>query len=164
MAHRYILGTEVSDAAEYRVILSTVTLDDEAHSTWLALVRVLGGAFPTSLVRVELLELAATHVFYLESGDINSVDFEDFNTLADILMQGSGMEEKEEGASVYGEVMILLSEIFEGYMKMMLHIRKRFKINRESIQHIEVQRLTNVVTNNDSYTDDGSSSFVLIMT
>lgn len=164
MAHRYIQGAEVHDAAEYRVIVSTATLDYEAHQTWLALSHVLGGAIPTGLVKVELLELAATHVFYLGTVPFDSVDFDDFNTLADILMQGSGMEEKEEGASVYGEVMMHLATLFEGYMRMMLHIRKRFKINRESIQGITVNRLANVVTNDDTYTDDGSSSFVLIMT
>jgi len=164
MIHRYIQGAEVSEAAEYRVIVSTATLDLEAHDTWLALSRVLDGAIPTGMVKIELLELAAIHVFYLGTGSFNSVDFEDFNNLTDILMQGSGMEEKEEGLAVYGDVMMLLSTIFEGYMRLMLHIRKRFKINRDSVQNVTVQRLANVVTNDDTYTDDGSSSFVLIMT
>jgi len=104
MIHRYIQGAEVSEAAEYRVIVSTATLDLEAHDTWLALSRVLDGAIPTGMVKIELLELAAMHVFYLGTGSFNSVDFEDFNNLTDILMQGSGMEEKEEGLAVYGDV------------------------------------------------------------
>jgi len=164
MAHRFIQGAEVHDAAEYRIIVSTATLDREAHETWLGLSHVLGGAIPTGLVKVELLELAAVHVFYLETSSSEAVDFDDFNTLADILMQGSGMEEKEEGASVYGEVMIHLATLFEGYMRLMLHIRKRFKVNRETVSGVAVKRLTNVVTDDDCYVDDGSSSFVIILT
>lgn len=164
MGHKYIQGAEVSAAAEYRIILSTATLDKEAHEVWLSLSRALGGAIPTGMVRVELLLLAATHVFYLETGSYESVDFEDFDTLTDMLMQGAGLDEKEEFPSVYGEVMALLGSLFEGYMRLMLHVRKRFKVNRESVGHIDVQRLTNLVTNNDDYNDDGTSSYVLTMT
>lgn len=162
MKHKYVQGVEASNAADYRVIISTASIDNEAHDHWLKLSSILGGSIPTCMVRVELLELAAMYVFYLDVLNIDNIDYGDFESLADMLVQGAGLDEKEEGFIIRDEAVMLLGHIFAGYMRLMLHIRKKFKINRESVSEFNVTRLGNMVTASNDF-EDSTSSYILIM-
>lgn len=163
MQHRYIQGAEASPSSGYNIVISTVSLDHAAKETWTKLTRLLEYAVPTGMVKIELLELAALHVFYFETTDVHCVDFEDFDDLADILMQGAGLDEKEEAMTKHGTVMLYLAELFEGYLRLFLHVRRRFKVARGSVHEVAVKRLSNVVTSSDDYNDDGTSSYVLVL-
>jgi len=163
MQHRYIEGAEVESPAQYYFIISTATLDAEAHQHWESLCHQLESAIPTGLVKVELLTLAAMHVFYYGTRDTEAVDFDDFNDLADMLIDGAGLSEKEGAESLLGSVMLNLACIFEGYLRLFLHVRKRYKINLDSINSVDVKRLSNLVTTAEDYNDDGTSSYVLVL-
>lgn len=162
MAHQYIESAEV-DVGEYRIIVSTTSIDASTRDSWLALSQALELAVPTGLVRVELLELAAYMIFYFSITSVDQVDFQELDDLAGTLLQGAGLDEKEESHNIRTDVIMHLSVIFDGYLRMFLHIRKRFKINRDSLSDLSIRRLDNVVTSDEDSNDDATSSYVLTL-